>query len=91
MSLLHKLKSLFAVEEAQQPVLKEHYQDFEIIADPVETDGQYRINGFIRKGEREHTFIRADLLPSRESCEQETLRKARVMIDQQGDRLFNAQ
>ncbi len=91
MSLLHKLKSLFAVEEVQQPALKENYQDFEIIADPVETDGQYRINGLIKKGEHEHIFIRADLLPSREACEQETLRKARVMIDQQGDRLFNPQ
>lgn len=50
---------------------------------------QYRVQGWISVGERQHRFIRADLLPTREACAVETLRKARLLIDQQGMALFD--
>jgi hypothetical protein len=37
---------------------------------------------------REHRFIRADRFPSREDAIEVTLRKARQLIDEQGERIF---
>lgn len=72
---------------------KEEYKGFIIIATPAAEGSQYRVNGLIRLSEadeaREHTFIRADILPTPELCTQETFRKAKLMIDQQGENIFN--
>ena len=67
----------------------EQYGDYEIIPAPVREEHGYRINGVIRKGEHEHIFIRADTLPSADACATEMIRKAKQMIDQQGDSVFN--
>ena len=69
------------------------HKGFIIIATPAAEGSQFRINGLIRLSEaeevREHVFIRADLLPTPELCSQETFRKAKLMIDQQGHNIFN--
>ncbi len=69
------------------------YEDFRIIAEPTQAGGQWQVSGRIEKqvGEtvRSHTFIRADTLPDQESAANEMIRKAKLMIDQLGDQLFD--
>ncbi|TVO77833.1 HlyU family transcriptional regulator [Sedimenticola selenatireducens] len=90
MGLLTFLKSLVSSTETQSasPLPTEQYKGFRITPDPLLEDGQYRVRGVIEYADQTHQFIRADQLPSRELCAQETLRKARVLIDQQGSGLF---
>ena len=68
------------------------YQGFTIVADPVPEGGQYRLAGTISKemdGEtKDHRLIRADIFTSRDEAVQFTLRKARQVIDEQGERMF---
>lgn len=90
MGLIAFLKALFAgnTTTAAQPLVAVEYQGFEIRPEPLPEDGQFRVQGWISREGQTHHFIRADILPSRDLCVQETLRKARVLIDQQGSGLF---
>ena len=92
MSILSSIKSLFsgAPAEPKQPkaMPSEEYEGFEIIPMPAKEGGQYRLNGLIRKGEKEHQIIRADLFTSKEECAKEVVRKSSLLIDQMGEKLF---
>ncbi|WP_261842342.1 HlyU family transcriptional regulator [Aliamphritea ceti] len=93
MSLFSALKSIFSGSSVpEQPKFESftpiEYEGYTIIPTPQEEGSQYRIYGQIVKGEQSHTFVRADLLPSAEACRDEMVRKARQMIDQQGDAIF---
>ncbi|RTE66440.1 hypothetical protein EH243_07545 [Amphritea opalescens] len=92
MSLFSTIKSVFGAAdkkpEEPQELPSEEYQGFTITPAPVQEDGGYRVNGVISKGEQSHRFIRADMLPSSDSCAAEMVRKAKQMIDQQGDGIF---
>ncbi|TYR30623.1 hypothetical protein FY036_18090 [Mesorhizobium microcysteis] len=76
-------------EPAGDPV---EHKGFLIRATPFTEGGQYQTCGIISKeidGEvKEHRFIRADRFPSRDDAIDVTLRKARQIIDEQGDRIF---
>ena len=76
-------------QAANEPDL---YKDCLIYAEPMSEGGQWRLAGRIVKGEgeaaKEHKFIRADIFSNRDEVESATLRKARQIIDEQGDRLF---
>lgn len=93
MGLLTSLLSMFTAKDdavaSSAPFSQEEYKGYLLVATPAEENSQFRINGLISKDGREHPFIRADVLPSKELCAQETFRKAKLMIDQQGDNLFN--
>lgn len=97
MSLLSAFKSLFTslsrqgekVPAAPQEQASDVYGDYCITPASVREEHGYRINGTITKGEQVHRFIRADTLPTAEACAQEMIRKAKQMIDQQGDRIFD--
>lgn len=69
------------------------YQDFEIRPTPVKESGGWRVEGTIVKGSgtdlREHRFIRADACMDREVAVELTVRKARQLIDEQGEKLFD--
>ena len=91
MSFLSGLKSLFSSSDAAPKVDKskiEEYNGFQIIPMPQKEGSQYRLNGLIRKGEKEHQLIRADTFGSADQCADEVLRKGRLLIDQMGDQLF---
>lgn len=79
-----------AVKTAQ--IEWEEYKGFRIAATPLPEGGQFRVSGRIEKGEGEeiqsHTFHRADLIPTKEEAETFSLMKAKLMVDQLGDRLF---
>ncbi|MEC9343676.1 MAG: HlyU family transcriptional regulator [Pseudomonadota bacterium] len=89
------LKKLFggksgASGPSAEPVEHEGYF---ILPAPVAEGGQYRVCATISKeidGEmKEHRLIRADLLPSAEEAVETTLRKAKQIIREQGDRIFS--
>ncbi len=71
----------------------QEYNGFVIQAAPIQDGSQWLTAGVITKkiGEeqKEHQFIRADTHASREDAEAFSLTKARLIIDEQGDRLFN--
>ena len=69
------------------------YNGFIIRPTPFKDGGQYQTAGTIEKEiggvRREHKFIRADRHVSPEDAASFSLSKARQMIDQMGDRLFD--
>lgn len=86
-------KSLFSgSEKTATPVEPVEYKGYQIYAEPMAEGSQYRLAGRICKeinGElKTHTFIRSDLLPSKEEACQWMLRKAELFIDQSGDSMF---
>jgi hypothetical protein len=93
MSLLSGLKSLFSsspsAAKQEDPI---EYKGYQIIAAPISESGQYRVGATIIKGEGEaaktHQFIRSDLISSRDECIEITVRKAKMTIDQLGERIF---
>ncbi|MBB4954020.1 hypothetical protein H4S14_002082 [Agrobacterium vitis] len=75
--------------ESAEPVL---HGDCRIYVEPLREGNQLRLAGRIEKdvnGETlTRTFIRADLFTSREDAVDCTLRKAKMIIDQNGPSLF---
>ena len=68
------------------------YKGYRICAAPRAEGNQYRVGGIIEKdGEvlRSHTFVRADVMPSATEASAISLSKARLMVDQLGDRVFS--
>ena len=90
-------KSLFgtrsaadAAPSAGKPV---DYNGFTIRAAPFKEGGRYQTAGVIEKEiagvRKEHHFIRADSHDSLETATAFTLAKARQIVDQMGERLFD--
>lgn len=90
------LKRLFGggTGGAAEPVETEpvEYQGFVIRPAPFVEDGQHQVCALITKevdGQLcEHRLIRADRFPGRDDAVEASLRKARQMIDEQGERIF---
>ncbi|MDA5094731.1 HlyU family transcriptional regulator [Aliiroseovarius sp. KMU-50] len=70
----------------------ELYNGYSIYLEPAKDAGGYRIGARIEKeidGElKSHLMLRADVLGSEEDAKAESLRKAKIFIDQMGDRIF---
>lgn len=81
-----------AAKAASKTTTVEH-DGFRIIAEPMSSGGQWQVAGRIEKdvdGEtKSHRFIRADVMPGETDAANEMIRKAKMMIDQQGDTLFD--
>ncbi|TDO98115.1 HlyU family transcriptional regulator [Marinomonas balearica] len=94
MSFLSGLKNLFSGSESPSQTVEESidYNGFVITPAPISEGGQFRVAATISKGEGEdqktHQFIRSDLVPGRDQCIELTVRKAKITVDQLGDRLF---
>jgi hypothetical protein len=75
-----------------QPSPGEDYKGFIIRAKLMPVGSEYQLAGSIEKkiGDETmiHNFVRADRLSSRQDAESFALAKARLIIDEQGDRLF---
>ena len=71
---------------------EQEYKGFLIRAVPFKADGQYQTCAVLSKevgGQaREHRLIRADRFASLDDAVDVSFRKARQMIDEQGERLF---
>jgi len=70
----------------------ETYQGFRIFAEPKSEAGGYRLAARIEKeidGQlKTHHLLRADTIQSLEEAEAFSIRKAKQVIDEQGDGLF---
>lgn len=91
MSILSKLfGGGDAPKEAAKP---EIYQGFSITPEPMPAGSEYRISAKIEKevdGEtKTHHLIRADTVSDLEAAKEASVNKAKVMIDQQGESLFD--
>lgn len=85
MSLFSKL---FGGGSAPEPE-SEIYEGFRITPSPAKEGGRFRIGATIEKDGQTHHLIRADMLETLEDANQASIRKAKQMIDEQGERLFN--
>ena len=88
------LKSLFGGGDKKAlPEEAEVYNGYTIQPAPQNVSGGWSTEGVISKeigGElKSHHFIRADTCGDRDGAVQLTLTKARVLIDQAGDDIFN--
>ncbi len=91
------LSRLFGRRSPASPALgpqaePEHYNGYAIHPEPIGEGGQWRISARIEKeigGEvKTHRMIRADILADGDAAAAESLRKARRLIDEQGDTIF---
>lgn len=90
MSILSKLFGGGGSAPEPQP---EEHEGFLIYPEPQSGSGGYKIAGRIEKeigGEvKSHRFLRADTIQSKEEAERFSVLKAKQIIDEQGDRLFD--
>ncbi|RBW46597.1 transcriptional regulator [Psychromonas sp. B3M02] len=98
MGLLSSLTSLFSgnnnnTPEAAPVEESTEYKGFTITPAPISEGGQYRLSAAITKQLdnqlQTHTFIRSDVVASRDDCIEMTIRKAKIAIDQMGDSIFS--
>ena len=93
MSFLSGLKSLFLTSQTPKASETIEYNGFYITPAPMPDGRQYRVAATITKGEGEslqsHTFIRSDVVGSRNECIDITIRKAKTAIDQSDEHIFN--
>ncbi len=91
MSLLSKLFGGGGTTPAPQ-AQSESYEGFTITPEPVREGSRYRLGARIEKevgGEmKAHHLIRADVLDDFESARLASVNKARQVIEEQGERLF---
>jgi hypothetical protein len=87
------LKRLGGGPKAPQPAEPVHYEGFQIVATPREVPGGWSTEGLIRKevdGElKEVAFIRADTSMSREDAVRASEGKARKIIGERGEQVFD--
>lgn len=88
------LKKLFGGgAKAEPPAPASEHNGYTIRATPFQEGGQWQLCGVIEKeigGEmKSHRFIRADRFPGRDDAVEMTFMKARQIIDQSGDRVFD--
>ncbi len=95
------LKSLFGfgggssgAPATPKTIREVEHNGYKIEAQPYAESGQFQVAGLISKtigGESKvHRFVRADRFGSIDDAAEISLLKARQMIDQQGDRIFDA-
>lgn len=71
-----------------------HYREYAIHPRPQKTANGWRIEAVIRRpgadgAMREHCFIRADACNSEVGAVALTIHKAKMLIDQQGEKIFS--
>lgn len=75
-----------------RPTAETEYKGYALRATPRQEGKQFRLCGIVEKevdgAMRRHDLIRADLFMSADDATEAFLRKARQVIDEQGDRIF---
>jgi hypothetical protein len=91
-------KSLFGGGSSEgagegKPSAPVEYNGFIIRAAPYKAEGQYQTAGIVEKDvngvRKEHKFIRADRHASYDDAVEFSLAKARQIVDQVGERMFD--
>ena len=98
MSMLKSLwDRLMGAHTADDEVVAEavEYKGYRIRPKPYQSGSQYQTSGTIEKdfpsGVKEHRFVRAESHPTKDDAVEFSILKARQIIDQQGDRMFEAE
>ena len=85
------LKKLFG-GGSEPPAKTETHKEYRITATPISEGNSYRICALIEKeidGEtRTHNLVRADTVQGLDEAQAACIRKAKQVIDEQGDRIF---
>lgn len=93
MSLFSRLFGSGNREPDAGPAAAETYQGFTITPTPLKDSGGYRISARIEKvvdGEtKTHSLIRADTVNDVETATTASLNKAKMLIDEQGETIFD--
>ncbi len=82
-------------EAAQAPAIaaREDYQGFELRAMPIKEGNLWRVAGSIVRNvggtEKTHEFVRADTFPDHDAAVGISMNKARLIVDQLGERMFD--
>jgi hypothetical protein len=85
------LKNLFGGGVGQAAATKTlEYKGFLISAEPYKDRGQYQLAGVISKDGKSHRFVRADKFTDAGEAADFALSKGQLIIDQQGERIFNS-
>ena len=66
----------------------EDYKGFTVTPQPKKSGGHWRVSAIIEKDGQRHELIRADVVESHDVALEISMNKARQMIDEQGERLF---
>lgn len=86
-------KKLFGGGGAETAAATEDYEGYRITATPIAEGNTFRVSATIEKdvgGEtKTHKLIRADTVQGLEVAQAACFRKARQVIDEQGDRIFS--
>ncbi|MGZ2258468.1 HlyU family transcriptional regulator [Roseobacter sp. A03A-229] len=88
------LKRLFGGSggDAEKKSTAEEYEGYRITPTPIAEGNTYRVAATIEKevdGEtRSHNLVRADTLQGLEEAQKACIRKAKQVIDEQGERIF---
>lgn len=92
MSFLKKLFGGGGDGAGGSEVASESYKEFSITPTPIKEGGTYRVSARIEKtidGEtHSHTLVRADTVEVFQTAQEASVRKAKQVIDEQGDRIF---
>ena len=86
MSLFSKLFG--GTKSAPKTPDPETYKGFAITPKPMKEGSQYRLSAIIEKDGQTHHLIRADTLGSEDAANEAALEKAKQVIDQMGDGIF---
>lgn len=93
MSFLKKLFGGSTTSEAPPAADPVEHEGYLIRPAPAPESGQFRLGAVISReinGQvKEHRLIRADLFPSRDEAIGAAIRKAKLVIAEQGDRMFS--
>jgi len=69
------------------------YEGFDIFPEPMAEGGKYRLSARIEKiiggAHKTHQVVRADVFASRDEAESLSVAKAKQVIDEQGERIFD--
>ncbi len=87
------MRRLFGADDTAPTVAaRETYRGYELLAVPQKDANGWRVAGQIRASgdgeERIREFVRADVYPGHDDAAAVTLRKARQIVDEQGESLF---
>ncbi len=92
------LSALFGGKKEEKPaetVEPISYKSYLIYPESRQENGQYRVAGRICGSDegssetKEHIFIRSDVLMTKEDANELMVRKAKMFIDQMGDKIFS--
>lgn len=83
---------LFGGGAAKAEPSAEEYEGYRIFPDPIREAGGFRVAARIEKDldgqTRSHRMVRADTIQDPDEAKAFSLRKAKQVIDEQGDRIF---